>query len=187
MKLFQHTTLNIQCYMYSRNIHTKMHYSILQKIIVTCLKGIISLVLQFQSLASKGRCLTNKCIELELHQCFLQWNTQQVCKREDQLFCNIISSQSATCLLLFSWTEQLGTPFLFCWTIFPKRILEQIYMKIMPEMKEHLKANKGIIWQVTFFFFFSWLCHSVSGQTHYSIVEEMKKDSVIRNIAEEYI
>ncbi|XP_040200777.1 protocadherin gamma-B1-like [Rana temporaria] len=63
--------------------------------------------------------------------------------------------------------------------------MEQICMQIMPEMKENLKTNKGIIWQVTFFFLFYWLCHSVSGQIHYNIVEEMKKDSVIANIADD--
>uniref|UniRef100_A0A803JCE7 Cadherin domain-containing protein n=1 Tax=Xenopus tropicalis TaxID=8364 RepID=A0A803JCE7_XENTR len=34
-----------------------------------------------------------------------------------------------------------------------------------------------------FLFLFSWLCHSVSGQLHYSIAEELRKDSVIANIA----
>ncbi|XP_040200810.1 protocadherin gamma-B5-like [Rana temporaria] len=50
------------------------------------------------------------------------------------------------------------------------------------EMKHH-PTYKRITWQVIFSFFFSWLCHSVSGQIHYSIVEEMRKDSVIANIA----
>ncbi|CAJ0938564.1 unnamed protein product [Ranitomeya imitator] len=39
-------------------------------------------------------------------------------------------------------------------------------------------------WQVTFIVL-SWLCHSISGQIHYSIVEEMRKDSVIANIADD--
>ncbi|XP_053321598.1 protocadherin gamma-B2-like [Spea bombifrons] len=42
---------------------------------------------------------------------------------------------------------------------------------------------KGIKWQVIFSFLFSCLCHSVSGQLRYSILEEMRKDSVIGNIA----
>nr|DBA30669.1 TPA: hypothetical protein GDO54_006624 [Pyxicephalus adspersus] len=52
---------------------------------------------------------------------------------------------------------------------------------------DHMKPNtyKGIRWQVIFCFLFSWLCHSVSGQIHYSIVEEMRKDSVIANIAKD--
>uniref|UniRef100_A0A8C5MB47 Cadherin N-terminal domain-containing protein n=1 Tax=Leptobrachium leishanense TaxID=445787 RepID=A0A8C5MB47_9ANUR len=44
---------------------------------------------------------------------------------------------------------------------------------------------KGIRWQVLFSFLFSWLCHSVSAQLHYSIPEEMRKDSVIANIAKD--
>uniref|UniRef100_A0A8C5MG48 Cadherin domain-containing protein n=1 Tax=Leptobrachium leishanense TaxID=445787 RepID=A0A8C5MG48_9ANUR len=41
------------------------------------------------------------------------------------------------------------------------------------------------LWQVTYSFLFSWLCHSVSAQLHYSIPEEMRKDSVIANIAKD--
>uniref|UniRef100_A0A8C5MFB7 Cadherin domain-containing protein n=1 Tax=Leptobrachium leishanense TaxID=445787 RepID=A0A8C5MFB7_9ANUR len=44
---------------------------------------------------------------------------------------------------------------------------------------------KGIRWQVLFSFLFLWLCHSVSAQLHYSIPEEMRKDSVIANIAKD--
>uniref|UniRef100_A0A6I8SKY5 Cadherin domain-containing protein n=1 Tax=Xenopus tropicalis TaxID=8364 RepID=A0A6I8SKY5_XENTR len=44
------------------------------------------------------------------------------------------------------------------------------------------KTYKGYKWQVTFLFLFSWLCHSVSGQLHYSIAEELGKDAVIANI-----
>ncbi|XP_031754634.1 protocadherin gamma-B5 isoform X36 [Xenopus tropicalis] len=44
------------------------------------------------------------------------------------------------------------------------------------------KTYKGNKWQVTFLFLFSWLCHSVSGQLHYSIAEELGKDAVIANI-----
>ncbi|XP_053317934.1 protocadherin gamma-B1-like [Spea bombifrons] len=43
---------------------------------------------------------------------------------------------------------------------------------------------RGIRWQVVFFFLF-YLCHSVYCQLHYSIAEEMKKDSVIANIAKD--
>ncbi|XP_063784895.1 protocadherin gamma-B2-like isoform X17 [Pseudophryne corroboree] len=55
----------------------------------------------------------------------------------------------------------------------------------MAEMKPHTQTHKGIRWQVIFPFLLSWLCHLVSGQIHYSIVEEMRKDSVIANIAED--
>ncbi|XP_053317962.1 protocadherin gamma-B5-like, partial [Spea bombifrons] len=36
-----------------------------------------------------------------------------------------------------------------------------------------------------FSFLFPWLCSSVSGQLHYSIAEEMRKDSVVANIAKD--
>ncbi|CAN2391290.1 homophilic cell adhesion via plasma membrane adhesion molecules, partial [Pristimantis euphronides] len=53
-------------------------------------------------------------------------------------------------------------------------------------MQHPTQKYKGLGWQVTIsVFFFSWLCHSVSGQIHYSIVEEMRKDSVIANIADD--
>ncbi|OCT88386.1 hypothetical protein XELAEV_18017017mg [Xenopus laevis] len=44
------------------------------------------------------------------------------------------------------------------------------------------KTYKGCKWQVTFSLLFSWLCHSVTGQIHYSIAEELGKDYVIANI-----
>ncbi|XP_063304057.1 protocadherin gamma-B5-like isoform X3 [Pelobates fuscus] len=44
---------------------------------------------------------------------------------------------------------------------------------------------KWIRWQVISSLLFSWLCHSVSAQLHYSIDEEMRKDSVIANIAKD--
>ncbi|XP_063304090.1 protocadherin gamma-B5-like isoform X34 [Pelobates fuscus] len=44
---------------------------------------------------------------------------------------------------------------------------------------------KGLRWQVIFPFLFLWLCHSVSSQLHYSIDEEMRKNSVIGNIAKD--
>ncbi|XP_040200789.1 protocadherin gamma-B1-like isoform X11 [Rana temporaria] len=55
----------------------------------------------------------------------------------------------------------------------------------MDQLKLHIQIYKGIRWQVLFPFLFSWLYHSVTGQIHYSIVEEIRKDSVIANIAED--
>ncbi|XP_073477008.1 protocadherin gamma-B1-like isoform X4 [Aquarana catesbeiana] len=52
-------------------------------------------------------------------------------------------------------------------------------------MKKQIQNNKGIGWQVTFIFLLFWLFHSISGQIHYSIAEEMRKDSVIANIADD--
>ncbi|KAG9490963.1 hypothetical protein GDO78_006345, partial [Eleutherodactylus coqui] len=55
----------------------------------------------------------------------------------------------------------------------------------MAEILHHTQGCIGLRWQVTISILFSWLCHSVSGQIHYSIVEEMRKDSVIANIADD--
>ncbi|XP_075200528.1 protocadherin gamma-A3-like [Anomaloglossus baeobatrachus] len=52
-------------------------------------------------------------------------------------------------------------------------------------MEPPIHDYTGIRWQVTISILFSWLCHSVSGQIHYSIVEEMRKDSVIANVADD--
>ncbi|XP_066445329.1 protocadherin gamma-B1-like [Eleutherodactylus coqui] len=52
-------------------------------------------------------------------------------------------------------------------------------------MEPTIQCCTRLRWQVTISILFSWLCHSVSGQIHYSIVEEMRKDSVIANIADD--
>ncbi|XP_075131400.1 protocadherin gamma-B1-like isoform X13 [Leptodactylus fuscus] len=55
----------------------------------------------------------------------------------------------------------------------------------MARMQHHIEKCQGFRRQVILFFQWVWLCHSVSGQIHYSIVEEMRKDSVIANIADD--
>ncbi|XP_018422204.1 PREDICTED: protocadherin gamma-B2-like [Nanorana parkeri] len=46
------------------------------------------------------------------------------------------------------------------------------------------KTPPGIRWQVVISLF-SWLCHSVSAQIHYSIVEEMRKGSVVGDLVKD--
>ncbi|KAG9490974.1 hypothetical protein GDO78_006356, partial [Eleutherodactylus coqui] len=47
------------------------------------------------------------------------------------------------------------------------------------------QSMQGLRWQVIFSFLFSWLCHSVSGQIHYSINEELRKGSIVSDLAKD--
>ncbi|XP_075712362.1 protocadherin gamma-B5-like isoform X25 [Rhinoderma darwinii] len=46
------------------------------------------------------------------------------------------------------------------------------------------QSMQGLRWQVIFPLF-SWLCHSVSGQIHYSINEELRKGSIVGDLAKD--
>ncbi|XP_075131397.1 protocadherin gamma-B2-like isoform X10 [Leptodactylus fuscus] len=55
-------------------------------------------------------------------------------------------------------------------------------MRIQPKQQ---KQGLYTRWQVIFPFLLSWLCHSVSGQIHYSINEELRKGSIVGNVAKD--
>ncbi|KAM4035216.1 protocadherin gamma-B2-like isoform 1-T1 [Anomaloglossus baeobatrachus] len=59
------------------------------------------------------------------------------------------------------------------------------YSLRIDKMESSTKDCKIIRWQVTIFMLYFWLYHSVSGQIHYSILEEIRKDSAIANIADD--
>ncbi|XP_073505383.1 protocadherin gamma-B1-like [Phyllobates terribilis] len=54
----------------------------------------------------------------------------------------------------------------------------------MDKMESSIQGCTGIRWQVIYVLF-SYFCYSISGQIHYSIVEEMRKDSAVANIADD--
>ncbi|XP_044133355.1 protocadherin gamma-B1-like [Bufo gargarizans] len=75
--------------------------------------------------------------------------------------------------------------FRILYTLLKQNFYKFWILQKLKEMTLYSQTNHGLKWQVTIFILFSWLHQSGFGQIHYSITEEMRKDSVIANITDD--